>query len=123
MSSAAPNKEQVLRAAAILTTGEVAGSSFVLNNAFASRASLLVNFTLGSLTNGIVRLYVSKDGVTYYPLESGTVSRTYTGDTDAVIPIDGSGWRFFRASIQGTGTVTSSEATLTLRYLQAGSQA
>lgn len=127
MASAAPNRNMVARAAAILTTGEVAASSLDLNDAFDSKLTVEISFTLGSLTNGIFRFYASKDGTTFEPLEVGydgtaTVSRTYTGDQDIVIPVNAQGWKFFRVSVQGTGTVTSSSATVTYRWLRRGTQ-
>jgi hypothetical protein len=124
MASSAPNKSFVVRAAAILTTGEVAGASFDLNEAWGSEPTVQINFTLGSLTNGIFRAYVSMDGVTFVPLETspGTTLRTLTADGTVAIPIYAMGWKFLRISVQGTGTVTSSSAAVTLRYLKRGSQ-
>lgn len=124
MASSAPNKAFLVRAAAILTTSEVAGFDFDLNQAWGGEAEVQIDFTVGSLTNGIIRFYVSQDGVTYYPLETGpgTVSRTYTVSTTVVIPVWAAGSKLLRVSVQGTGTVTSSSAAVSLRYLKAGSQ-
>ena len=128
MASSIPNKDFVVRAAAILTTGEVAGIDFDLNSAWGSLAEVQIDFTLGSLTNGIFRFYASQDGVTYYPLESfagggaASVSRTYTANTTSMIPVIAPGSKFLRVSVQGTGTVTSSSAAVRLRYLRRGSQ-
>lgn len=126
MATNSPNRSTVSRAAAILTTGEVAGASIDLNETFNSSLSLQVDFTLGSLTNVTVRQYVSMNGSTWYE------HRTNAGVTTAVvlsanstinIPVHAPGWKFFRPSVQGSGTVTSSSATLTHRYLRRGSQA
>lgn len=126
MASSAPNRVIVGRAAAILTTAEVAGAKIDLNDAFKSEVSLQVDFTLGSLTNAIVRVYVSMDGVNFYQLQGASaaapVAITYTASQLAAIAFDCIGWKFFRATIQGTGTVTSSSATLTYRYLRRGTQ-
>lgn len=127
MASSAPNKAFAARAAAILTTGEVAASSFDLNNAFDSQVTVDLSFTLGSLTNVIVRFYASSDGVTYKQIavNGGTLmTETLTASAErcyVVPPL--AGWKQFRITLQGTGTVTSSSATATYRYLRRGSQA
>ena len=125
MASSAPNKSFAVRAAAILTTGEVAGTSFDLNNAWGAEAVAQIDFTLGSLTNGIFRFYVSQDGSTFYSLFGPTgaaLTQTYTGNATNAIPIKANGWKFLRVSVQGTGTVTSSSAAVSLTYLRRGSQ-
>jgi hypothetical protein len=116
---------QVGRAAAILTTGEVAGTALRLDQTHGANVTVQLGFTLGSLTNGIVRFYVSMDGTTYYPLASGATVLTETLEADAtrayvMPPLHG--WKFFRASVQGTGTVTNSSANYTYRWLRRGSQ-
>ena len=125
MASSAPNKAFAARAAAILTTGEVAATAIDLNEAWGGKVSVALDFTIGSLTNVIVRHYVSMDGTTYYPLATGTAVLTKTVSataTRAYSMTDMGGWKFYRATLQGTGTVTSSTATLTYRYLRSGSQ-
>lgn len=125
MAASGPNKALVARAAAILTTAEVAASSFDLNNAYASRVAVDLSFTVGSLTNVIVRFYASVDGVTWKPISAGlaVLTETITASAERCYALPSlAGFKFFRASLQGTGTVTSSSATLSYRYLQAGSQ-
>lgn len=126
MASGAYNKAVTARAAAILTTGEVAGATFDLNEAYASQVSVQLAFTLGSLTNVIARFYVSSDGTTFIPISAPTGAvATETVDANATRAYTFAnlgGWKYFRASLQGTGTVTSSTATLTYRYLRRGSQ-
>lgn len=125
MASGAPNKNLAARASAILTTGEVAATRIDLNEAFNGRLTVSIDFTLGSLTNGIFRYYVSDDGTTYYPHETtggGVVSHTLTADGTKSVTIDAPGWKWFRVTVQGTGTVTSSLAAVKYRYLQRGSQ-
>lgn len=125
MASQAPNKSLAARAAAILTTGEVAATALDLNEAWGSRVSVFLDFTIGSLTNVVVRFYVSMDGTTYYPIAAGSAVMTETVSataTRAYAPEGLVGWKWFRVSLQGTGTVTSSTATLTYRYLRRGSQ-
>ncbi len=125
MASSAPNKSKVGRAAAILTTAEVAATALDLNDSFGANVSVDLSFTLGSLTNVIVKFYASSDGVTYKPIAIGGVVMTETLTASAercyVLP-SLAGWKYFRASVQGTGTVTGSSATITYRYQKRGSQ-
>jgi hypothetical protein len=126
MANSSPNKAFNARAAAILTTGEVAASAMDLNDAWGSRVTCFLDFTLGSLTNVIVRFYASMDGTTYCPVTADTgavATETITATATRAYTLGNlAGWKFFRASVQGTGTVTSSSATLTYRYLRRGSQ-
>ncbi len=125
MASSAPNKATVGRSAAILTTGEVAGATFDLNNAWGSQVTVDLSFTIGSLTNVVVRFYASMDGTTFDPISLGSTLMTETLTASAercyVMP-PLSGWKNFRVSLQGTGTATSSTANFTYRYLRRGSQ-
>lgn len=126
MANGAPNKVFSARAAAILTTAEVAAAALDLNETWGDHVSVQLDFTLGSLTNVIVRFYASMDGVNYYPIASGTGALstetiTATATRCYAIP-QPMGWKFFRASLQGTGTVTSSSAALSYRYLRRGTQ-
>lgn len=121
MASSAPNKHFAVRAAAITTNAEVAGTSFDLNEAKDSEVVAQINFTLGSLTNGIFRFYVSMDGTTFFTLMGPTgaaLTQTYTGNATNAIPLNARGWKFLRISVEGTGTVTSSSATVGIRYLR-----
>jgi hypothetical protein len=125
MASSAPNESLAVRAAAIMTTSEVAGTSLDLNSAWGSRATVQIDFTLGSATNGIFRFYVSQDGSTWYTLYGATgavLTQTLTANSTIAIPVHAAGWKFLRVSVQGTGTMTSSSATVTARYLRRGSQ-
>jgi hypothetical protein len=125
MASSAPNRSLPARAAAILTTAEVAATRVDLNEAWGATVAVDVDFTIGSLTNVIVRFYVSTDGTTYFPLDiSGAagVSYTLTATGTRAVAVSAPGWKFFRATAQGTGTVTSSSLTINYRYLRRGSQ-
>lgn len=125
MASSAPNKAAVVRAAAILTTGEVAGTSVDVNESFNGKFHVQVDFTIGSLTNVVVRFYVSMDGTNFYTLYGTTgavLTQTLTASSTITIPVEAAGWKFLRISCQGTGTVTSSSATVTARYQKRGSQ-
>ncbi|HEY3494736.1 MAG TPA: hypothetical protein VGK73_08630 [Polyangiaceae bacterium] len=118
-------RSQVGRAAAILTTSEVAGAALDLAQVHDSQITVDLSFTIGSLTNIIVRFYASMDGTTYVPVYMGptavTETLTATGTRAYVVPTL-AGWKKFRATVQGTGTVTSSSATFTYRWLRKGSQ-
>lgn len=126
MASQAPNKSLAARAAAILTTGEVAGATLDLNEAWGSHVTYQLDFTLGSLTNVIVRFYVSMDGTTWVPVAGPTgalMTETITATATRAYTVNHlAGWKYFRATLQGTGTVTSSSATGTYRYLRRGTQ-
>ncbi len=128
MASSSPNKSLIARAAVILTNSEVAAATFDLNGSFNSSLVVEIDFTVGSLTNGIFRFYGSTDGVTFVPLEptgsdAAAVARTYTADTTSMIPVHAPGVKFFRVTVQGTDTLTSSSATVTYRWLRRGTQA
>lgn len=121
---AAFNKAQNGRTAAILTTAEVAGSAFDLLRAKGRQVTVDLTFTIGSLTNVIVRFYASMDGTTYDPItvNGQTMSETLTASAEKCYVLPSLlGWKFFRVSMQGTGTATSSTAQFTYRYVQARS--
>jgi hypothetical protein len=122
MASASTNKVFTVRASAVTTNAEVAGSTFTVNNAASSELNVHVSFTLGMLTNGIFRWYVSKDGSTWVPMSdfAGNISYTLTASTEKVYNFDCKGWRFFRVSVEGTGTVTNSLAAVTVQHLRRG---
>lgn len=125
MASSAPNKAVTARAAAVLTAAEVAASTLDLNETWGGQVNVQLDFTKGSLTNVIVKHYVSADGTNFYPLASGTAleTETITADATRAYKMTGlGGWKFYRATLTGTGTVTSSSATVTYRYLRRGSQ-
>lgn len=128
MASSAPNRMLVARAAAILTTGEVAAAGLDLNEAWSADVAVQADFTLGSLTNVVLRFYASVDGATWYQVYAGTsvlaaLTATLTANGTITVPVPAlGGFKFFRATAQGTGTVTSSSLTLTYRYLRRGSQ-
>ncbi len=126
MASSAPNKQLAARAAAVLTTGEVAATALDLNKTWGSFVTASLNFTLGSLTNVTVRFYVSIAGSTYFPIvaDGGTLmTEVLTANSTRVYTMQSlAGWKYFRMSLQGSGTVTSSSAAITYRYLAAGTQ-
>lgn len=81
------------RAAAILTTGEVFGTAL-------------------DMANG------SADDVTYDPIANGiaVLTETLTASAERMYVISAPGVRYFKASVQGTGTVTSSTCAYVYRY-------
>lgn len=116
------NKSVAARASAVLTTGEVAASAFLLNKAKGGELCLEVLFTLGMLTSVDINHYVSMDGITYYPIQTvgaGAITHNYTADQNIVIRISAPGYRWYRASAKGNGTVTDSLLELNYRYLDA----
>jgi hypothetical protein len=129
MASSAPNKAQAARPAAILTTAEVAGANQDVNETWGAELTVDADFTLGSLTNVILRFYASMDGVTWIPIYAPgstghiAMNATLTATGRIAIPVQTpSGFKFFRATAQGTGVVTGSSLTLYYRWLKRGSQ-
>lgn len=115
----ANNKSQVGRAAAILTTGEVAGARINLDRVKDSTVTVDLSFTLGSLTNVVVRFYTSMDGTTYDPIaiNAALITETITADAERCYVLPNlAGWKWMRVSVQGTGTVTGSSCAFTYRY-------
>lgn len=125
MASSAPNKSRIGRTAAILTTSEVAATALDVNETFGANVSVDLSFTIGSLTNVIVRFYASTDGVTYKSIAVGGVemAETLTASAERCYVLPSlAGWKYIRASVQGTGTVTGSSAAIVYRYQRRGSQ-
>jgi hypothetical protein len=117
---------KVGRASAVLTTGEVAGSALDLDLCKNKQVIVDLSFTLGSLTNITARFYGSMDGTTYDLLAElavpGTSTVVLTASTERMYvmsPLPGVKW--FRVSVQGSGTVTSSLCDFTYRYDRRGS--
>lgn len=113
-----------IRSAAILTNGYVAGTVLGPTNGNPSAYNQLViywSFTIGSLTSGELKVEFSHDGTTYYQETfsavagatstdvSGIHTVTTTGNRRISIPIKDN---YVKISVQGTGTVTSSSATV-----------
>lgn len=112
-----------VRASAILTNSYVAGSVIgpgQTNDYDCHRFNqliLLISFTIGSLTDGRVKVEYSHDGTTFFQetflSTSGTVATaslgeykmTATGNYQVAIPLR---YRYIKISAMGTGTVTNS---------------
>lgn len=128
MGSSALNRVLAARAAAILTTGEVAASAIDVND-IAPHTQIIVDvdFTLGSLTNVILKAYCSMDGSTYVQMAEGPaatlagVTLTASDTRYWALPVP-TGAKWFRVTAQGTGTVTSSSLTLNYRYQRRGAR-
>lgn len=111
MADSSVKVPQNIRAAAILTTGAVASSTVRVLATLTQRVTLFVRFTLGSLTNVIITPQVSYDGSTWHDVTSpGALTLTASGNK--AVPLDLTGAKLFRATAQGTGTVTSSSLQL-----------
>jgi len=116
-------KAQNGRTSAVLTTGEVAGTALSLAQCADYRVTVDLSFTIGSLTNVIVRFYASMDGTTYDPINiNGTnMTETLTASSERCYVVPSlAGWKFFRASAQGTGTVTNSLCEYKYRWAKRG---
>lgn len=111
----------VVRAAAILTTGEVLSTAFDMANTLDGAVTVDLSFTKGSLDNVIMVSYGSADNVTYKPLHHGVtaVTETLTASGERLYMLKPAGVRYVKVGLQGTGTVTSSSATTTLYYQRA----
>lgn len=115
------------RTAAVLTTGEVAGNTLNLLSTKPHEAQLCVDidFTVGSLTDCTFRCYASMDGTTFDLIYVGATAAAavLTADDTICITLPSlAGYKYFRVSAQGSGTVTSSSAAFTYRWLRRGSQ-
>lgn len=125
---------KTLRSSLVLTNSYVASTQLDIGNANA--VMVLTNFTKGSLTNAMLRFDTSEDASTWFPCElerngavtasgdeaqanelatvhvltpsgaSATYAHMLRADKGAVLG------QYFRARILGTGTVTSSLATI-----------
>jgi hypothetical protein len=118
------NQKMTARASAVLTTGEVAATAMDIAVTDQSQLCVRADFTVGLLTNVIIRCYVSEDGTTYDLLygEGGAAYIVTLTATDTVaMPIPNlSGYKFFRVTAQGTGTVTNSLLALTYKWNKRG---
>ncbi len=118
-----------IRAAAILTNSYVAGT--VIGNAtdfnqrgvgLKNQLNLYIDFTIGSLTDLLIKIEFSNDNVTYIQeafssivagLDTVSLAEhkfTATGKYRLALPIKD---RYIKISAKGEGTVTSSSLTIT----------
>ena len=122
-----PYLRKSVRAAAILTTGYVAGTVlWVDTEAYTDRSPknqlvLDVVFALGSLDYGLIKLEFSHDNVTYFQEEAESVSGGVITDTLAERKLPATGnysipvpikAQYVKISAKGSGTVTSSSMTI-----------
>lgn len=111
--------ELAARSAAVLTNSAVAAKVMNVFDIPEGIVSVEVSFTLGSLTNGIFNPQVSMDSSTWFDLsDPGALTLTATGTK--AFPCVCKGWKFFRVTATGTGTVTSSSATINYHWQKAG---
>lgn len=122
---------RAVRAAAVLTNSYVAGTVVGAEDAGGdyphnvNQLIVYVDFTLGSLTSGQVKVEFSHDNVTYYQESFSSISGTTdtvslgehsfaaTGKYRLAIPIKD---KYIKISAKGTGTVTSSTMTINAAY-------
>ncbi len=117
-------RQVVGRASAVLTTAEVAGAALNLGQVKDKILSVDTSFTIGSLTNVILTFYASFDGTNYDVITNGVTAMTETLTASAercyiVGPL--TGYKWFRVSATGTGTVTNSLCAITYRFEKRGS--
>ncbi len=117
-------QEKPARTIAVLTTAEVAATTLQVGDAFGGTFGVEVDFTVGSLTDVSIRFYVSNDASTWRPFADLRGERSYalTENTSAAYQFQAAGWKFFKVSFQGAGTVTNSLAAAVYRMLRRGSQ-
>jgi len=118
------SQAQTGRASAILTTGEVAGTSLDLTKVKNKLVTVDFSFTKGSLTNGVIKFYASKDDSTYDQVYFGgtAMQETLTADGERCYTLPPlHGWNFFRATLTGSGTTTGSAGAFVYRYDKLGS--
>lgn len=117
-------RQVVGRASAVLTTAEVAGAALNLGQVKDKILSVDTSFTIGSLTNVILTFYASFDGTNYDVITNGVTAMAETLTASAercyvVGPL--TGYKWFRVSATGTGTVTNSLCAITYRFERRGS--
>lgn len=117
-----------IRSSAVLTTSYVAGTilgaeagttpdTYTTNPNEYNQLVLYVDFTIGSLTDMLLKVEFSPDNSTYYQETLGTIASstetdsvlehkfTATGKYRIAIPCTD---RYIKVSVKGTGTVTNS---------------
>jgi len=108
-----------IRASAVLTTGEVfheiVEAKDLISNC--NQLSLYINFTKGSLTNALVKVYTSQDGTNWHAMSDITYSAGVGTVSPIVLTLTASAaftfqheinTKFIKVGVQGTGTVTNS---------------
>lgn len=125
-----PGTLRTVRASAVLTNAYVATSSLDISKS--NFAEFLVKFTLGSLTNAIIKFDISDDGTVWYPAQmesngattvSGDEAQTRMLQSAMVLQPATAGATYYtfgsqqlgnwmRAQIIGTGVVTNSLAEI-----------
>lgn len=118
-----------VRSAAILTTAYVAGNVIGNTTDFSqggvhlkNQLELYIDFTVGSLTDVLIKIEFSNDGTTYFQEASSSISSgldtvsplehkfTATGKYRLALPIKD---RFIKVSAKGEGSVTNSSLAIT----------
>jgi len=110
-----------IRTAAVLTNAFVTSDTIIDNVQYQNQLILEVNFTLGSLTTGEIKVEFSHDKTTwfqetYQSLSGGSMTHNLgthllPTDMNGVIAIS-SKYKFIRVSAKGNGTVTGSSMAI-----------
>jgi len=118
-----------VRSAAILTNAYVAGNIIGNDSDFSqdgvhlkNQLELYIFFTLGSLTDALVKIEFSPDGTNYVQETDSSITNGVSTDTLLTHKLSASGNyriaipikdRYIRVSVEGEGTVTSSLMSIT----------
>ena len=119
------DRHQIGRASLVLTNAEVAAASLDLTKCHDGKFTCTAGFTIGTLTNVILRTYVSQDGTTWdlaYNASGLAAVVTLTATDTISIQVDQPGYLFARVTAEGTGAVGGSLLVLTYNWLRKGSQ-
>ena len=124
-------KKQAARASVVLTNGEVAATALDISKAgnmavHDAQVRVRADFTVGNLTNVIIRGYSSQDGTTYDLMYGeGGLAAIYTltaTDTVTITLPRADGSNYVRVTAQGTGDFTGSLLALDYHWLRKGTQ-
>lgn len=114
---------KVARALLALTASEVQATEWKTEQSSNGAVAVDLRFTMAAAETCTIRFYGSHDGTTYVKVADDTVglSETLTVSTDKAYRFSSlPGLRFFRCSVQGTGT--NSTAAIYYRWFKKGSQ-
>ena len=108
--------KRVARASTVLTNAAVGTTPLSVGATLDGFVGVQINFTIGSLSNGIFNPQVSNDGATWYDVtKPGLLTLTASGNK--AFAVNCNGFKLFRVAVTGTGTVTSSLAAIWYGYL------
>ena len=86
-----------------------------VNASLTQHLLVMINFTVGSLTNGIFTPQISIDGTNWFDHTSpGALTLTATGKKAFVVNCMGA--KLFRIAVSSTGTITNSAVSIDIGY-------